>query len=61
MIPAKIWGCTYIGKIGSYYCYRPTLGYTAPLGGYFKFKKFPTAEKVRAIFVNVMSFKYLVE
>lgn len=58
-IPAKIWGCIYIGKIGRFYEYRAMLGYSPPFSS-LKFRKFPTKESVRATFVNVVGFKYLV-
>ena len=61
MTPAKIWGCVYLGKIGNSYCYCNLLGCCPLLGGNFKFKRFPTAERVKAIFVNVIGFKYLVK
>ena len=60
LIPAKIWGCIYIGKIGRYYKYQPALGYSPLLGGSFRFNKFPTKERVREIFVNVIGFRQLV-
>ena len=61
LTPAKIWGCKYLGKIGRFYRYMPN-GYECnPLGGYFKFKKLPTRERVQAMFVNIIGFKHLVE
>ena len=61
MKPAKIWGCRFMGKIGRYYTYWPN-GYECnPLGGILKFKKFPTKERIQAMFVNVVGFKYLIE
>ena len=61
MTPAKIWGCVYLGKIGRHYQYRPLLGYRLPLGGYLRFKKFPTRDKVRKMFVNVIGYRDLIE
>ncbi len=61
MKPAEIWGCRFLGKMGSTYRYMALLGYSPLLGGNFRFKKFPTKERVQAIFVNVIGFKYLVK
>ncbi len=61
MTPAKIWGCRFMGKLGRYYAYWPNGYERCPLGGVLKFAKFPTRDRVRKIFVNVIGYRGLIQ
>lgn len=61
MKPAEIWGCRYYGKIGSFYVFGANGCGSNPLGSSFRFKRFPTKERVWQIFGYSMAIRQLVK